>query len=141
MANEKFLGGVVVGIVAGIAAKFVYDNKEEIADIAVDNYYSAKDQAVTIVEHSKDKAASAKEYAKDQVGGIKERIFSADDDELDISDDDVEFDGFEDVEVDDDAVLEEAEEEEEELEKAAAEEKAEEEGENLDEFKLDNGLI
>ena len=140
MANGKFLGGVIVGIAAGVAAKFVYDNKEEIVDIAVDNYYAAKDQAVTIVEHSKEKAASAKEYAMDQYNDLKGMIFADEEDD------------------DDDVFVEEAEEDEEEVteEQAAAAEAimaeneaetaeeeavAEELGDNLDEFKLENGLI
>ena len=50
MSSGKFLAGLTIGVIAGIAAKYVYDNKEEIMDIALDNYYIAKDEICTFAQ-------------------------------------------------------------------------------------------
>lgn len=64
MSNGKFLAGLVVGVAAGIAAKYAYDNKEELMDIAIDNYYIAKDELCTFAQHSLEKAEKLSKQAK-----------------------------------------------------------------------------
>lgn len=65
MSNGKFLAGLVVGIAAGIAAKYAYDNKDELMDIAIDNYYIAKDELCTFAQHSLEKAQKLSKQAKE----------------------------------------------------------------------------
>lgn len=98
MANGKFLAGLTVGILAGVAAKYAYDNKDELVDIALDNYYTAKDEIATFAQHTKDKVNAVvmsedgqttifdtakdkfnemKSYANEQVSEIKDMVNEA----------------------------------------------------------------
>jgi len=99
MSNGKFLAGLTIGILAGIAAKYAYDNKEELMDIALDNYYIAKDELATFAQHSLEKAEqisrqakegadfvfdtaknkfeAVKDYADEQIDDLKEMVNSA----------------------------------------------------------------
>ena len=78
MSSGKFLAGLTIGVIAGIAAKYVYDNKEEIMDIALDNYYIAKDEICTFAQHSLEKAEKlskqAKESAELAIDAAKDKI-------------------------------------------------------------------
>lgn len=65
MSNGKFLAGLTIGVIAGIAAKYAYDNKEELMDIALDNYYIAKDELATFAQHSLEKAENLSKQAKE----------------------------------------------------------------------------
>ena len=65
MSNGKFLAGLTIGVIAGIAAKYAYDNKEELMDIALDNYYIAKDELSTFAQHSLEKAENLSKQAKE----------------------------------------------------------------------------
>lgn len=70
MSDSKFISGVIVGAIAGIAGKIVYDNKEEVLDYLVDSYYIAKDEMCTFAQHCTQKAREAKE----EIDEIKEEF-------------------------------------------------------------------
>ncbi len=88
MSKGSFLFGLGLGIAAGIAAKVVYDNKEEIMDYALDAYYIAKDEVNTFVDHAMEKAGELgegftnkaneyKEYTASQLEELKSMINEA----------------------------------------------------------------
>ena len=70
MSDSKFVSGVIIGAIAGIAGKIVYDNKEEVLDYVVDSYYIAKDEICTFAHHLTQRAKQAKE----EIDEIKEEF-------------------------------------------------------------------
>ncbi len=88
MSDSKFISGVIIGAIAGIAGKIVYDNREEVLDYVIDSYYIAKDEVCTFAQHCSEKAKEVKdeideikeeysEFAKDQLDDMKDMIDEA----------------------------------------------------------------
>ena len=89
MSNGKFLAGLVLGVAAGIAAKYAYDNREELMDMAIDNYYIAKDELCTFAQHSFDKAQELSKKAKESANIVLENAKEKVDDMADYADEQI----------------------------------------------------
>lgn len=85
MAKGRFFFGFILGAAAAVAAKYVYENKEEVQELlkeksqvafeeAIDFVDFASDKINTISEEVGKKAADYADYAKGQLEEIKETL-------------------------------------------------------------------
>lgn len=85
MSKGNFLLGLVVGIAAGAAAKYLYDNKEEAYVLVTDKAKVAKEEISDFVEYASEriqnigqevskKAGKYVEQAKEQFNEFKTEI-------------------------------------------------------------------
>ena len=72
--NGSFLGGLVVGILAGIGAKVVMDNKEEIIEFAIEKVGEAKQEIAEFVDYAQMKMELAKMEIEDEFDELKEEL-------------------------------------------------------------------
>jgi gas vesicle protein len=74
-----------MGVMAGVAAKIIYDNKEEVTEILKDKAKCAKEELTNLVDYASDKvsdigeeigkkASEYADYAKEQLQEIKENL-------------------------------------------------------------------
>ena len=96
--NGKFFLGFVIGAAAGLAAKLLYDNKEEVYVFVGDKAKVAKEEISDFVEYASDRMQVVGEgvekktseifgIAKEKISGLKASIKgeSEDDEETDES--------------------------------------------------------
>ena len=85
MARGKFVFGFLLGAIAGVAAKIIYDNKDEVTEILKDQAENAKEGITNFVDFAADKisdfgeeiskkATEYSEYAKEQLNELKDTL-------------------------------------------------------------------
>jgi len=85
MSSGKFVCGFIMGAIAGVAAKIIYDNKEEVAQILREKAQYAKEEITNLVDYASDKVSDIGEeiskkateyadYAKEQLQEIKDTL-------------------------------------------------------------------
>ena len=85
MARGKFVFGFFMGAIAGVAAKIIYDNKDEVSEILKTQAENAKEGITNFVDYASDKisdlgeevskrATEYTEYAKEQLHELKETL-------------------------------------------------------------------
>lgn len=85
MARGKFVFGFIMGALAGVAAKIIYDNKDEVCEILSEKAKLAKEELTNLVDFASDKvsdigqeigkkAAEYADYAKEQLQEIKDNL-------------------------------------------------------------------
>ena len=71
MANKgKFITGFGLGIAAGIAAKLIYDNKDNLSELCT----GARDEVNSFVDHASEKAGEYTKYATEQFSDLKTKV-------------------------------------------------------------------
>lgn len=85
MSRGKFVCGFIMGVMAGVAAKIIYDNKEEVTEILKDKAKCAKEELTNLVDYASEKvsdigdeigkkATEYADYAKEQLKEIKDNL-------------------------------------------------------------------
>ena len=85
MARGKFVFGFLMGAIAGVAAKIIYDNKDEVTEIIKETAENAKEGITNFVDYASDKisdlgdevskkASEYTEYAKEQLQELKDTL-------------------------------------------------------------------
>ncbi|MFA0815676.1 MAG: YtxH domain-containing protein [Anaerofustis sp.] len=85
MARGKFVFGFLMGAIAGVAAKIIYDNKDEVTEILKQKAEDAREGITNFVDYASDrisdfgeevgkKATEYSEYAKEQLQELKETL-------------------------------------------------------------------
>ena len=72
--NSSFWGGLALGILAGIGAKVVMDNKEEILEFAVNAVDNAKNEIAEFVDYAQMKMELAKMEIEDEFDELREDL-------------------------------------------------------------------
>ena len=83
MSKGRFIAGLGLGLAAGFAAKYLYDNKEEVVNITKEKATEIKNSVNDFVDYASEKVADISEkveekateyvdYAKKQFEDVKE---------------------------------------------------------------------
>ncbi|MBR6800988.1 MAG: hypothetical protein IKM61_04480 [Eubacteriaceae bacterium] len=74
MKKCSFINGLIAGVIVGAVAKVVVDNKEEIADFAVNTIRNAKEEVTDFVDYAQARMLMAKEDIEMEFEEIREDI-------------------------------------------------------------------
>ncbi len=97
MSKGKFITGFGLGIAAGLAAKYLLENKDEVILVAKEKASAARNEFGNFLDYASDKvndigdevskkAGEYADYAKEQFQGIKESLAKEEDSEQSDSD-------------------------------------------------------